>query len=142
MIKIWIIDDDEHNRRVYSNLFKQSDLDVKVKTFECLFDASECVSDVDYIFIDLSAVDARTIPCFDNHSYIGCLQQFVEKHTFSFIVIMSALIDHAKEDVEDLRKACPDVLLFSLDPCGRKNHNALVDFIKKYSSDKGDLNNG
>ena len=132
-IVVWIIDDDELSREQHRELFSEFRPDVKVVGFECLFDTYQCRSSVDYIFIDLSAVDVRTIPSFDNHSYIGCLRDFVERHCSAFICIMSALISHAIEDVEDIKEMCPDVMLFSLDSCDIKQPNVLVDFVNKYS---------
>lgn len=132
-IKVWVIDDDEYNRVSHNLSFVEYRPDIHVITFECLSDASLCDLDVDYIFIDLGAVDARTIPCFDNNSYIRFLQNFVEKHCSEFIVLIGALISHAEEDVEDLKDTCPDSKLFALDSCDIKNLNPLVKFVNKYS---------
>lgn len=133
-IKVWIIDDDEINRSHHKLSFYEDRPDVLVFGFESLSDAFECNSRADYIFIDLSAVDGHTlISCFDNRSYIRSLQCFVEKNRSAFIVIMSALISHAKEDVEDLNDMCDGVRLFALDSCDIKNPNALVDFVNRYS---------
>lgn len=132
-LTVWIIDDEESGRLQHQWLFSKDRPDVKVISFECLSDASQYNSEVDYIFIDLSAIEGRTIPCFDNHSYIRILQHFVEKHRLAFIVIMGALISHAEEDVEDIKVACPDVRLFALDSCSLKNLNPLVEFVNKYS---------
>lgn len=133
MIKIWIVDDDKDNADSYTRLLEDSHPEAEVKWFECLYDAFQCEKHVDYIFIDLSAVDGRTLPCFDNYSYIGNLRRFVEKHLSSFIVIVSALMSHAREDVEDLQEACPDAMLFALDVCGREGGKTMGDFISRYS---------
>ena len=132
-IKVWIIDDDEINRLHHKLSFSENRPDIHIKSFECLSDASQCNLDVDYIFIDLSAVDGRTFPCFNNHSYIRNLHYFVEQHHFAFIIIIGALISHAEEDIEDLREMCPDIKLFALDSCSLKNLNSLVKFVNKYS---------
>lgn len=132
-IKVWIIDDDKLNCLQYNRLFFENRPDVQVVSFECLSDAIQCNLKADYIFIDLSAVDARTIPCFNNSSYIRTLQHFVEQNSSAFIIIMGALVSHAEEDVEDLQDACPDIKLFALDSCSLKNLNPLVKFVNKYS---------
>lgn len=131
--RIWIIDDEEVNRTEHKLLFFENCPNIQVIDFECLQDAFKCDLDADYIFIDLSAVDGRTLSCFNNHLYIKNLQHFVEKHCSSFIIIMGALISHAEEDVKDLQDACPDVKLFALDSCDLKNPNALTKFVNKYS---------
>ncbi len=131
---IWIIDDDEDNRIGYRELLSISRPDDSIFDFECLSDAYQSNLVADFIFIDLSAVDGRTIPCFDNHSYIGNLQRFAEKHRSAFIVIMSALVSHAQEDMEDLKEACPDAAIFVIDPCDTKKPNAMAEFVSKYSS--------
>jgi len=133
MAVIWIIDDDEDNRIGYKELLKISRPDDRVLGFECLSDAYQIDLNADFIFIDLSAVDGRTVPCFDNHSYIGNLHKFAEKHRSAFIVIMSALVSHAEEDMEDLKEACPDAAIFVIDPCDIKKPNAMAEFVDKYS---------
>ena len=132
-ITVWIIDDDEINRRHHKLSFLENRPDIRVVVFECLHDAFQRDPHPDFIFIDLGAVDGRTTPCSDNNSYIGTLQRFVEKHDSAFTIIMGAATLDAKEDVKDLRNACPDIRLFALDSCGRKNLDALVGFVNKYS---------
>lgn len=133
---VWIIDGDRINREHLFLSFLEERFDVYVRCFENLLDASQCHLDADFIFIDLSAVDGRTTPCFSNKSYIRNLQAFVENYRSSYIVVMSALISHAEEDVEDLREACPDSKLFALDPCGRHDVDPLVAFVNKYSPER------
>lgn len=133
---VWIIDGDRINREHLFLSFLEERFDVYVRCFENLLDASQCHLDADFIFIDLSAVDGRTLPSFSNGSYIGNLQRFVELHRSSFIIIMSALISHAEEDVEDLKEACPDSKLFVVNPCGRNDVDPLVAFVNKYSPER------
>jgi len=128
---VWIIDDDEEALRLHERSFTKRLPQAVIHTFECLFDAWEFIPQKtpDFIFIDLGGIDGRTLPCFDNHSYIGNLQRFVEYYRSAFIVIMSALVSHAEEDLEDLQEACGDNHLFTLDPC---KPYALVDFCSRY----------
>lgn len=132
---VWIVDDGDQSRKLHELEFQEMIPDAVVYTFEVLCDASRFVvkKSPDFIFIDLSTVDGWTLPCSDNHSYIGNLRQFVERFRSSFIVIMSALVSHAEEDVEDLRIACGDNHLFSLDPCKK---NALIDFCLLYGRER------
>lgn len=131
LITVWIVDDDEINRSRHKLSFRKNCPDIRVTVFDCLYDAFQRDSNPDFIFIDLSTID-RPIPCFD-HSYITALQGFVEKHDSAFIIIIGALIPYTEEDVEDLRKACPNIKLFALDSGGRNNYDALVKFVNKFS---------
>ena len=131
---VWIIDDDEEALRLHEQLFAEKLPQAVVHTFERLSDVESSKGMPDFVFIDLGGVDGRTLPCFDNRSYIGNLQRFVERFRSAFIVIMSALVSHAEEDLEDLQKACGDNHLFTLDPC---KPYALVDFCECYGGNNG-----
>jgi len=131
---VWIVDNDEEMQRLHRQSFIRKLPEATVHTFGCLYDAQQFLSKKapDFIFIDLDAVEGRTLPCFDNHSYFGNLQKFVERFRSAFIVIMSMLISHAKEDVKELKEVCGDNYLFTLDPT--KPH-ALADFCKRYGGE-------
>ena len=126
-MNVWIIDDDKDNQRQYLEEFKLRFPQMIVSVFDGLLEARGAKPD--FVFIDLSAVEGRTLPCFDNNSYIGNLIHFIERFRSSFIVIMSAIVSHAKEDVDDIRDRCGDDHIFTIDPCVT---NALTDFCAPY----------
>jgi len=126
---IWIIEDEESDRKRFKEILSEEFPDDQIKTFDSAFATFQSTGSPDIIIVDVAGASGTLgIGC----SWAGMtspIKTIVEKHPSANYGFFSAVDSYAKDIVEDFKENIPEMVAEYIDSWDYDN---FIKFVKKW----------